>query len=241
MTASQLPEEADLSAALPPRVSQYSEGCCVWHSVTQALRYNWINSGQPDMALSRNYGYFRTRLREGTTASDAGCQIHNAIDVALEEGVCAESLWPYDLTKWMDAPPDSLAADAVKHQGLEKWSIDVDPLAMRTALYVGKPVIIGISVFPSFESELTAATGMVSMPGSAERVLSGHSMLIFGRSAAGFHARNWWEEYNADGSVAVPWGLGGDCIIPEAYFTQEYAADLWVLLTTEETEGTLAS
>lgn len=236
MTASELPEESnDLSLAFPPRMSQYSEGSCVWHSVTTAMRYNWINNGQPDIPLSRNQGYYDTRKREGTTASDAGCQIHNAINVAIEVGVCREELWPYDLTRWMEAPPDSVYADAIKHQGLEKMSVDVDPLAIRTALYIGKPVIIGISVFPSFESDHTATTGLVQMPGSAERVLSAHSMIIFKRSAAGFHARNWWEEYDQDGSVVVPWGMGGDCIIPEAYFTPEYAADLWVLLMTEAT------
>lgn len=241
MTASQLPEEADLSAAMPPPMSQYSEGSCVAHGVTAALRYNWINNGQPDLRLSRNQLYYDTRKREGTTASDAGCQIHNAIDVALEIGVCEETLWPYDLTKWQDAPPDSVYADAIRHQGISKMSVGIDPLAVRTALYIGKPVIIGITVFPSFESEFTAATGEVQMPGSAERALSGHCMLVWGRSAAGFLARNWWQEYNADGSILVPWGLNGDCIIPEAYCTPEYAADFWSLLETETTEGTVSS
>ena len=42
MSASQLPEEADLSAAMPPPIStSYPEGCCVWQlSLTTALRYN---------------------------------------------------------------------------------------------------------------------------------------------------------------------------------------------------------
>ena len=204
MSASELPEEADLSAALPPRLNQLSEGCCVWHSLTTALRYNWINNGQPDLALSRNQGYYDTRKREGTTSSDAGCQIHNAIDVAMEVGVCREELWPYDVSAWMNAPPATVYPDATRHEGLEKMSVDVDPLAIRTALYIGKPVIIGITVFPSFESEFTASTGEVQMPGSSEHVLSGHSMLIFGHSNAGFLARNWWQAYNPDCSIAVP-------------------------------------
>lgn len=240
LTASQLPEESDdLSPWLPKRMSQYSEGCCVWHGVTAALRYNWIVNGLQDIPLSRNDGYYRTRLREGTTASDAGCQIHNAIDVAMQEGVCAESLWPYDLTRWMEAPPDSVAPDRIKHLGLEKLSVDPEPLAIRTALLLGKPVIIGASIFPSFESDIATATGMIPMPGSTERVLSGHCIDIFRRTSTGWNGRpglhflNWWEEYDpVTGEVIVPWGINGTGVFSEDYC--EYLSDLWLLTMTQE-------
>ncbi len=90
---------------------------------------------------------------------------------------------------------------------------------------MGHPVIIGISVYPSFEDDETARTGIVRMPGSREKVLSGHSMLVFARAPGWFKARNWWGE---------DWGIGGDCWIPETYFTDEYAADLWVISETEK-------
>lgn len=241
LSASQLPEESnDLSLIFKPRISQYSEGSCVAHGVTSALRYNLANDDQPDIMLSRNQLYYDTRKREGTTASDAGCQIHNAIAVAQEIGICEEKLWPYDLTKWIIAPPDSVYPDAIKHRSLEPMSVDVDPLAIRTALYVGKPVIVGISVFPSFEDVSVTETGFVPMPGSAERVLSGHCMVIYRRTSTGymgkpgFHAWNWWQEYDGDGNIIVPWGQDGDCVLPETYFVPEYAADLWALLRTEE-------
>jgi hypothetical protein len=233
LTDSFLPDESDITAAAPSRLSQLSEGSCVLHSVTTELRYNWINNGQPDIPLSINQLYYDVRKKEGTVASDVGCQIANAVDVARTVGVCRNELWPYDLTKWMDAPPDSVYADAIKHQGLEPWGVDVDPLAIRTALYLGKGVIIGISVFPSFEDDETAQTGYVKMPGSAERVISGHSMWACKRKPGFIGARNWWEEYDEFGNVTVKWGIGGDCWIPEAYFTPEYANDLWVISMTE--------
>lgn len=246
LSASQLPEESnDLSLIFKPRISQYSEGCCVAHGITSALRYNWVNDGEPDMLLSRNQLYYDTRKREGTTASDAGCQIHNAIAVAQEVGICQEGLWPYDLTKWMDAPPDSVYSDANKHTSLEPMSVDVDPLAIRTALMIGKVVVLGISVFPSFEDESVTQTGFVPMPGSAERVLSGHCLVAYRRTSTGYrpngigkpgiHCWNWWQEYDpATGEVTERWGQDGDCVLPETYFVPEYAADLWSLLRTSE-------
>lgn len=220
-----MPEEFDLSTALPPRLMQYSEGSCCPHSVVTALRYNWINNGLPDVELSRNQLYYDTRKIEGTTASDAGCQISNAVHVAQTIGVAYEGLWPYDLTKWMDAPPPEIYTDAAKHEATELWAVNVDPLAIKTALYTGHPVIIGISVYPSFESDQTATTGFVQMPGSAESVMSGHSMLVWGGYSYGARARNWW---------GTDWGLGGDCVIPWSYFTDEYASDLWVISMSKE-------
>jgi C1A family cysteine protease len=213
-----LPAETDLSIGLPPRLNQLNEGCCVAHGVTSALRYNWINNNRPDIPLSRNQLYYDCRKREGTIASDAGCQISTAIDVAVEVGVARESLWPYDVTRWSDAPPAKAYADATKHQGIGKWRVDVNPLSMRVALAVGHPVIIGISVYESFESDFVANTGIIPMPKSSEKVVGGHCMLVFARKPGWFGVRNWWGE---------DWGKGGDCWMPETYFTDEYAADLW--------------
>lgn len=242
MSASQLPEESDdLSQWFPPPMSQYSEGCCVGHGITAAMRFNWIVNGLPDLALSRNQLYFDARKKEGTTASDVGCQIHTAINVAQTIGVCAESLWPYDLTKWMDAPPNSVYPDALKHLGIEAQSVDVDPLAIRTALFLGKPVVIGMSVFPSFEGDDVAATGLVPMPSSSEHVLSGHCVDIYQyistcwNGGPGFLFRNWWEEYDpVTGAVIVPWGIHGNGVLSANYMPQ-YGADLWQITMTEET------
>jgi hypothetical protein len=231
LTDSFLPDEANLSSAAPPRLNQLSEGSCCLHSVTTELRYNWINNGQPDVPLSINQLYFDVRRREGTINSDVGCQIANAVDVARTIGVCRNELWPYDVSKWADAPPDSVYADAIKHHGMEPWGVEVDPLAIRAALWEGKPVIIGFSVYPSFEDDDVTQTGYVKMPGSAERVMSGHSMWLFARKPGFFGLRNWW---------GLDWGTGiadpnirGDCWMPEAYFTPEYANDLWVIAMTE--------
>jgi C1A family cysteine protease len=221
MTLAQLPPSIDLSASLPPVLNQVSLGSCTAHGVTEALRYNMIDNGDPDVPLSRLQMYYDSRAMEGSIASDAGAQIHDVIKVAAK-GVGREDLWPYDLTKWGDQPPAAVYADAIKHEAMEYRGVDVDPLAIKTALFTGRPVIIGITVYESFESDPVTATGIVPMPGN-ENIVGGHCMLCwgYGQKSGYFSVRNSW---------GADWGDGGNCYLPEGYMgSPDYASDLWVI------------
>lgn len=217
-----LPASMDLRMSLPPVMNQYSIGSCTAHGVTAALRFNMINSGQPDIPLSRLQMYYDSRELEGTIASDAGAQIRDVIKVAAR-GVAREDLWPYDLTKWTDDPPAEAYADAVHHQAFEYRSVDVSVRAIKTALYTERPVIFGITVYDSFESNAVAKSGIVPMPRLHESVISGHCMLAvgYGQKPGYFTVRNSW---------GPDWGDGGDCYLPEAYLgSPQFASDLWVI------------
>lgn len=222
MPESDLPPSMDLRMSLPPVMNQYSLGSCTAHGVTAALRFNMINSGQPDVPLSRLQMYYDSRAEEGTIASDAGAQIRDVIKVAAR-GVGAESLWPYDLTKWADTPPPAVYADDSNHLAFEYRSVDVSSRAIKTALYTERPVIIGVSIYASFESDAVAQTGIVPMPAAGESVLSGHCLLVwgYGQKPGYFSVRNSWGEN---------WGDRGDCYFPEAYLgSLDYGSDYWVI------------
>lgn len=226
MAENLLPPAVDLRMAMPPVMNQYSLGSCTAHGVTAALRFNLINNGLPDVALSRLQMYYDSRALEGTVASDCGAQIRNVIKVAAR-GVAREDLWSYDLTKWGEAPPPDAYADAPHHQAFEYRSVGVSPREIKTALYTERPVIFGVSIYASFESDEVARTGVVPMPGKNEGLISGHCMVAvgYGQRPGYFTVRNSW---------GPDWGDAGDGYLPEAYLgSTGFASDLWTIFANQ--------
>ena len=85
------------------------------------------------------------------------------------------------------------------------------------------PVIIGISVYDSFESSEVEQGGIVPMPGTNEEMVGGHCMLAvgYGQKPGYFTVRNSW---------GGAWGDKGDCYIPEAYLgSTSLGSDYWLI------------
>ena len=95
---------------------------------------------------------------------------------------------------------------------------------MKSALVEGYPVILGINVYESFESDQVAKTGIVPMSKRGENLLGGHAVLAVGykddvnSKGQGFViCRNSWGEN---------WGDMGYFYLPYSYFAK-YVTDMW--------------
>src|SRR6185437_13974160 len=112
------------------------------------------------------------------------------------------ALWPCIEDNLYKQPTPEVYTDALNYRVASFSSVDVNPASIMEALQEGHPVIIGISVFKSFESDEVAETGMVPMPGANDSVLGGHAVLLFGADNVKrlFHIRNSW---------GVEWGQQG--------------------------------
>lgn len=218
-----LPDAVDLSPWMPPVMDQGSLGSCTAHGVTAALRYNRINNGLTDIPLSRLQLYYDSRAAEGDVTQDAGAQIRDVIKCAAK-GVGRESLWPYDQTKWAEKPVQTAYDDAVNFEALDYQRVDTSARALKTALYVGRPVVIGVTLFRSFESDAVAASGVVPMPAWRESDVGGHCMIVMGYSGDTFTVRNSWSDQ---------WGAKGNCFISADYL-EKYGADFWTVLTNKD-------
>lgn len=210
----------------PRHMYQAPLGSCAIHSVIAAMRYNLMNSDRPDVALSRLQLYYDVRAREGTIGVDAGARIRDVVDIASTVGVAREELWQYDPNKWTDQPTPDVYADALLHRGVSLRPIDTNPLAMKAAIFTGRPVIIGIEVFKGFESDEARETGIVPMPSPGETPIAAHSMIHvgYGQKPGYFTDLNWWYE----------WGDDDFCYMPEAYFIPRYSTDNWSI---DQTSG----
>lgn len=220
----------DLRQWLPPVMDQGPAGSCTANGSTAYARWHIIKRaaldpthGTYDFPMSRLQLYWDSRFEEGTENSDSGAEIRDVIKTLAVKGVGHEDLWPYDVSRLTEKPPQPVYDDAVQYRGLTYERVAVSAVALRSALHKGLPVLVGFSVYESFESEDVATTGVVPMPVANEPMVGGHCVLCvgWGQKAGHFTCRNSWGE---------DWGDKGNFYIPEAYLgSPTYGADYWVI------------
>lgn len=226
MVASLLPKAVDLQEMCPPVLDQKNLGSCVLHAVTENLRYLLIWSGKADVPLSRLQAYYDVRTIEGTVNSDAGCEIRDAIKVAAKIGIGHEKLWTYSdkAGKWKKKPTAGVYKDAPNFNAIAYERVAVNTDRIKHALALGFPVIIGVELFSSFETDAVSNTGIVPMPDlKKEQDVGGHAMLIvgYGKVEGHFTVRNSWAE---------DWGDKGNCYLPEAMVgSTKFGSDYWII------------
>lgn len=219
----ELPPSVDLRKWCPPVMNQGELGSCTAHGITGALRFDLIKNGLKDVPLSRLQLYFDERSVEGTVKSDSGAEIRDGIKCAAQIGVAPENLWPYTIGQFKKKPPQAVYAAAKSDRALKYERVNVDVASIQQAIASGFPVVIGISVYESFESDSAAETGMIPLPQADEEMMGGHCMYCvgYGQKPGHFTVRNSW---------GTDWGDKGDCYIPFEYLGNDnLGEDYWVV------------
>lgn len=217
-----LPPHVDLRPAMPPVYDQGELGSCTANAIAAAVQYERRRQNLPDFQPSRLAIYYAERALEHTTHTDSGAMIRDGMRVVNKTGVADEGLWPYDISKFARKPPTRYYAEAKKHLTTAYYAVQQDATAMRTALAASFPIVVGFTVYESFESDAVAASGVVPMPGRNESVLGGHAVLVVGYDdpSQRFIVRNSW---------GTGWGQAGYFTIPMSYLTNSnLASDFWV-------------
>jgi C1A family cysteine protease len=218
-----LPTKVDLRPQMPPIGDQGQLGSCTAWASLAAYRYELDKQKLTDFDPSELAQYYWTRVLEGTTTSDAGATIRDAIKVIAKTGVATEKLWPYTISKFNQAPPASAKQAASQHLALQYQSVPQNLNSVKSALAAGFPVVIGISVYASFESSAVVHTGVVPMPSPTEEFLGGHALLLVGYDDATrrFTTRNSW---------GTGFGDHGYVYLPYSYVTSpQLASDFWII------------
>jgi C1A family cysteine protease len=219
-----LPASVDLRPHCPPVMDQGQLGSCTAHGITGALRYLILKAGQRDFDMSRLQLYYDERVIEGSVKEDAGAEIRDGIKSAAKIGLAHEKLWPYNIKKFASKPTARVYTDAAKFRALTYKRVNVDIMQMKSVLASGFPIVIGFSVFESFESDAATRTGVIPMPDlNREQLLGGHCTYVvgYGQKEGYFTVRNSW---NTD------WGDKGDCYMPEGYIgSSSFGSDYWVI------------
>jgi C1A family cysteine protease len=224
LASATLPAAVDLRPQCPPVYDQGQLGSCTANAVAGAVQFDEIRSGiAPTWTPSRLFIYYNERVVEGSVDTDSGAQLRDGIKVIAAQGVCPESEWPYDVSRFTEKPPAKAYADAV-HDRVGSYQRLTQSLAqLKSCIASGFPYVFGFTVFSSFESAEVGATGIVPMPQPSETVVGGHAVVCVGYddSRQAFIIRNSW---------GAAWGEVGYGFMPYAYqLDLGLAADFWTI------------
>lgn len=228
-----VPSIADLTAQMPPVYDQSQIGACVGNGIAAAKEYQGMKEGKPADTPSRLFIYYNGRVIEGTVSQDSGLQIRDGIKTVVNQGVCSETLWPYDIGKFADQPSAEAYQAALSNKVVTYKRILVGgPGApMRTAISQGYPIVLGFSVPDYFEQGWNPATTPLPLPNANSTIIGGHCVVLVGYdftlqrfSVPVFKARNSW---------GPSWGEAGHFYFHYNWFTssESLAGDMWIVET----------
>lgn len=221
-----LPAQLDLRVMCPAIYDQGSLGSCVDNASLFLCEFDWMRQKKANHYLpSRLFAYYNARALEGTTDYDSGSTIRDGIKALVKWGFCPEALWPYDIAKYRQKPPQSVYDASVKEKILDYTYLPQNLTRIQRAIYSKYPVEIGFTVYDSFMSAHVTKTGLVPMPSQHERVVGGHAVAIVGYD----NVKQWFIVRNSWGTS---WGDKGYCYMPYSYLLDaQLAADFWVIRT----------
>jgi C1A family cysteine protease len=176
-----LPPKTDLRGKMPPVLSQGQIGSCVSNAASNSLRYLLVKNKRYVFQPSRLYIYWNTRvLIEGSPADqDTGVSIRGVCKSLAKYSACNEFMWPYDVKKYTIKPPIQAYTNATLHSVVKYLSVQQDLFYIKQALVSGYPVMFGIQVYESFESDYTMQTGIITYPNvGSEQCFGGHKICV---------------------------------------------------------------
>jgi C1A family cysteine protease len=217
-----IPDSVDLRevSSMPPVYDQGKIGSCTANALCSAFAFE-----HPGFLGSRLFLYYNERVLDNNISSDSGATLADGIKTLTTHGLCPESDWPYDETKFATKPPDSAYVEALNHKTVKVYNVPYNLSDMQATLASGIPFVVGIKIFSSFESPSVAKTGIVSMPKrkKKDKFLGGHAVLVCGYN----NATQMWTLKNSWGPS---WGDKGYFYLPYKYLLKpKLSADFWAI------------
>jgi len=220
-----LPSVIDLRSKGPTPYDQKNLGACTGNGIARVFQFDVMKQNLPLFMPSRLFIYYNERVMEGTVRQDSGANVRDGMKSVANLGVCSEVDWAYIVSKFATRPTAKCYANATKNKSLVYRPVGQDLNTMKSCLAEGFPIVLGASLYSSFENDSVASTGVVPMPRKNESIIGGHCFVIEGAldSVQRFICCNSW---------GTDWGEGGYFSIPYSYLLNpDLASDLWMIET----------
>ncbi|HEY4129067.1 MAG TPA: C1 family peptidase [Gemmatimonadaceae bacterium] len=224
---SKLPASVDLSTlkSMPPVYDQGQLGSCTGNAIAGGFEFDLAKQHLPVFKPSRLAIYYDERVIERTTKEDAGAEIRDGMKVIAKTGAAPETLWPYVVSKFAVKPSKAYYKAAAAHTCVLYQRVAQSEAAIKSVLAAGQPIVFGITVYDSFESDAVAESGTVPMPKKTEKTLGGHAILMVGYTKSRVKFRNSWGD---------AWGKKGYATLPLDYvLSSDLATDFWTIQTVK--------
>jgi C1A family cysteine protease len=200
-------------------------GSCVGNAITNTYEL-MVKHQYPEkfVYLSRLFVYYNARSLEGTLNEDAGTSIRDSLIGLKQYGVCDETLWMYDTSKFNVKPSQRCYKDALP-RSIVKYEALYSIVDVAEALSLNMPVVIGMEIYESFML-LTPDNDIVAIPNAQDGPLGGHAVDIVGYDLPK-------QLFLAKNSYGTNWGNKGYCWIPFEYIkTQVF--EKWCFTITDQ-------
>lgn len=161
--------------------------------------------------LSRLFVYYNARIYESTVDEDSGATIRNTMKGLAKYGVCKETLWPYNISKYAIVPSTEAYAEAL-HRKITKYQRMTSIEHILDAINTYYPVVSGVLIYESF-LELNSQDPVMAQKSSTDYIAGGHAITIIGYDLG-------TEQFLVENSFGPTWGMGGYCYMPFEYARQ---------------------
>jgi len=239
------PAIIDLRSKMPPIYDQGNLGSCSANALCTAYQFD-----DPKIYPSRLFVYYNERMIENSINYDSGAYLSDGVKSMVQYGVCSETDWPYVISKFKVKPTTKCYSNALAHKVILDYSITPTVSQIKQCLVNNFPVVIGIAVYASFESNAVSSNGMLPMPDLInETCLGGHAVVVCGYNdnlqwyqnavTVNLHGKatttqttsplnkGMWIVRNSWGKN---WGAGGYFYIPYPYLINtDLTSELWTL------------
>ncbi len=219
----------DLRSGFTPIKSQGQQGACLAFALTSVYEYFLKLNKDDNPNLSEAFLYYNAREKVGKTSDDQGAILGYSIESLTEQGICVESLCPYDENIYDRKPSPEAYADASGRRVRRALNVKCTIDDIKSALEDGYPVAICLNLYPSFGS---GYKGFVTHPSEEEKnneekreEHGRHAMVVCGYSQENkfFIVRNSWGE---------DFGDHGYCYLPYSYVADSTLMN-WACIITE--------
>lgn len=212
----------DLRPKMPIVYDQGALGSCAANVGAAAISYLLKNRVRPSRLLI----YYCCRVMQDRVNEDCGTTIRDTMKVINQNGVCKETLWPYQVSKFAEKPSETATKAAQLIKSTRYKAVGQSQYELQAALATGFPVAFGQTIKESFVSEEVAKSG-VYKPELTEKTLGGHALLLVGyyyegNSLTAIIRNSWGRKWGKAGYFTMPFSL---LLNPELCF------DFWVINT----------
>ena len=174
-----LPPLVDLRANCSAIEDQGALGSCTGNAIAGIVEY-LCRRARKNTDVSRLFIYYQERVYEGTINYDNGAYLRDGIKAMNKIGVPTETLWPYNINRFAVRPSQAAYVNAATRKAVA-YQRCANFTAVKDALALGNPVIIGFDVYVSFEQgawQLPNGSGLMPYPDTAtEQLLGGQAVV----------------------------------------------------------------
>jgi C1A family cysteine protease len=225
---SPMPKRLDLregagAARWPPIYDQGALGSCTAQGHTRNMHYVLAGEGEEpgDCQLSRLMLYY---LERNGVAADVGASVRDGFKAMAKWGCAPEYAWPHIFSKWADKPTPHAYELAAKRKQI-KYARLTSLKDKKQCLVDGFPMVCGIAVYESFETDITFNHPVAPMPREDERLLGWHCVAVLGFDdvMGGWLCPNsWGTGWGRDGYFYLPYEYGEDSNLSDDWWTCRY-------------------